>query len=68
MNLFRLVLCVAGLAMYLLARQAVNTPSPHPPPQTGHAVFPLKSVDATNSAVPAAILATSSELAAQKQK
>jgi len=65
MTFFRLVLCVAGLAIYLLARHAVNSPLPA---HASHVGVPLKPEVGTNTVPHAELLATSSELAARKQK
>ena len=73
MSLFRLVLCLAGLAIYFLARQAVNAPprrtepgqSVSTTPQTHQPSIPTSS---TNAVYHAGLLEVSSALAAQKTK
>ena len=74
MSFFRLVLCLAGLAIYFLAHQAVN--DPHRPTESGQAV-PLGSpptpgqvtpADSTDIDLHAELDPPSSELAAQKAR
>jgi hypothetical protein len=71
MSFFRLVLCLAGLAIYFLARQVVNAPPPRPmepapavPPIALHArELALPSSSTNDSSLP-----PSSELVARKSK
>ena len=74
MSFFRLVLCLAGLAIYFLAHQAVNAPPQ--PTESGQGV-PLGSPQTREQVTPAASMNTdpraelhppSSELAARKPK